>query len=180
MKDNNILPHKAYLLSIGKRYSDLNKEEMSKYNRLYRDQYYPANRERIQKHNKRWRDDNPEYEPSRGNKWPANNPEAYRKYRRKNAGKMRQYRKDKWAEDKHNLSVERKLQRWLARCAWRTGVQGTFEEVVGCNHDEFIEYIESLFTEGMTWDNWGKGKGDTKWHIDHIIAVNNGGSHSLY
>ena len=25
------------------------------------------------------------------------------------------------------------------------------------------QYLESLFTEGMTWDNYGE------WHVDHII-----------
>jgi hypothetical protein len=30
---------------------------------------------------------------------------------------------------------------------------------------ELKEYIESLFIEGMSWENYGD------WHIDHIIPV---------
>jgi hypothetical protein len=35
-------------------------------------------------------------------------------------------------------------------------------QLVGCNIDILIKYIESLFLEDMSWDNYGK------WHIDHI------------
>ena len=37
-------------------------------------------------------------------------------------------------------------------------------ELIGCTPNEFKMHIESQFTEGMTWDNYGR---DT-WHIDHI------------
>lgn len=32
----------------------------------------------------------------------------------------------------------------------------------GCSVDDLILHIESIFLDGMTWDNHGK------WHIDHI------------
>jgi hypothetical protein len=35
----------------------------------------------------------------------------------------------------------------------------------GCTAEELKTYLESLFTEGMTWDNYGE------WHIDHIRPV---------
>jgi tetratricopeptide (TPR) repeat protein len=38
-------------------------------------------------------------------------------------------------------------------------------ELLGCNLSEYRLYLESKFTEGMNWDNYGR-KG---WHIDHII-----------
>ena len=31
------------------------------------------------------------------------------------------------------------------------------------------EHIESLFKPGMTWSNWGNGKG--KWQLDHIMPL---------
>lgn len=37
---------------------------------------------------------------------------------------------------------------------------------LGCTVPEFKAHIESLFTEGMTWDNWGKNAGC--WQLDHI------------
>ena len=37
---------------------------------------------------------------------------------------------------------------------------------VGLTTIQYREYIESLWTEGMSWDNYGHGEG--KWTIDHI------------
>lgn len=39
------------------------------------------------------------------------------------------------------------------------------EEILGCDLTYFKEYIESQFTEGMTWLNHGE------WHLDHIIPM---------
>lgn len=36
------------------------------------------------------------------------------------------------------------------------------EEIVGCTLEELRQHIESQFTEGMSWDNYGE------WHLDHI------------
>lgn len=43
-------------------------------------------------------------------------------------------------------------------------------KLLGCSIDEFREYIEAQFVEGMSWDNQGiqKQGGEKKWHMDHI------------
>ena len=38
---------------------------------------------------------------------------------------------------------------------------GRTEEILGCNFDFFMKYIEEQFKEGMTWRNHGQ------WHLDH-------------
>ena len=39
--------------------------------------------------------------------------------------------------------------------------------VIGIDWDELLKYFESMFYDGMTWENYGyRG-----WHIDHIIPV---------
>ena len=43
------------------------------------------------------------------------------------------------------------------------------EKILGCTMEEFIQHIQSLFTEGMTLENHGQGKG--KWNIDHIVPL---------
>jgi len=39
---------------------------------------------------------------------------------------------------------------------------GKTMELAGCSKEELTAHLESKFTEGMTWDNYGE------WHIDHI------------
>jgi hypothetical protein len=45
-----------------------------------------------------------------------------------------------------------------------------WETLVGYTVHDLKTHIESLFTEGMTWKNWGNWKpgGPLRWHIDHI------------
>lgn len=38
-------------------------------------------------------------------------------------------------------------------------------DLLGCTIAEYRKHVELQFTEGMTWDNYGK------WHIDHITPV---------
>lgn len=40
----------------------------------------------------------------------------------------------------------------------------TSKKLLGCTKEEFMKYIESKFTDGMNWDNYGY----YGWHIDHI------------
>lgn len=35
-----------------------------------------------------------------------------------------------------------------------------------------MSYIESKFTEGMTWENHGQSNVCDKWQLDHIIPIN--------
>lgn len=42
----------------------------------------------------------------------------------------------------------------------------SYNESLGCTPEFFKSYIESLFLEGMSWENYGAGK--DKWHLDEI------------
>ncbi len=41
--------------------------------------------------------------------------------------------------------------------------------LIGCSWDFFRGWLESKFTDGMTWTNYGRGEG--KWNIDHVIPI---------
>lgn len=43
------------------------------------------------------------------------------------------------------------------------------EKIIGVPFEIAKSYIERQFTNGMCWDNYGKG--DDKWHIDHKIPL---------
>jgi hypothetical protein len=44
---------------------------------------------------------------------------------------------------------------------------GEAVRLLGCTMAEFVEHIESLWGDGMTWHNWGRDG----WHMDHIVPL---------
>ena len=38
-------------------------------------------------------------------------------------------------------------------------------EILGCSWETLREWIQALFTEGMSWDNYGE------WHLDHMLPI---------
>jgi len=49
--------------------------------------------------------------------------------------------------------------------------QNTLNIVGLASWDDLKIHIESQFKEGMSWNNYGIGKNNTTWHIDHIIPI---------
>ena len=96
----------------------------------------------------------PERCKQRNRKWREENPEASRRARQKQAQKRRQ---DPVFRAMDN--VRKRLREVLKgkRSAPLT---------VGCTRNEFMRHIESKFTNGMHWNNYG-----TCWHLDHIVPV---------
>ena len=105
--------------------------------------------------------------------------EIKRNYRHANKNKianyMREYRstnKDKIAEIRRNYrqnSKQARLAHSLRNRLWKIlkGVSKskTMLTIIGCTYEELIRHFEKQFTDGMTWDNYGKNG----WEVDHII-----------
>lgn len=56
------------------------------------------------------------------------------------------------------------------RCRLYTALQGKTKsaatlELLGCNIEHLKSHLENQFTDGMSWENYGKHG----WHVDHII-----------
>ena len=165
MKKNNT-SHKTYLKSLGKTRKDLSIEELRLYKKLQWRDWYRSNRA-IDHSGK----PHIEYRESPGKRFKDMLPAEKKRYLQLHY----QYKKDLYKE-KYYSDLEHRINCWFGRTSRRLGDDGSFKEVVGCSVDEFKVYVESLFSEGMSWDNWGTGKGKTRWHIDHISSVKQGGS----
>ena len=95
-------------------------------------------------------------------KWTAENKEYQRQ-------KTNVYAKERRKTDKRYRLVL-KLRSMIHHALRRQNApksQKTYE-LLGCNDETFKEYIQSKFTEGMSWEN----RGFRTWHIDHIIPIN--------
>ncbi len=73
--------------------------------------------------------------------------------------------KERWKWD-IKFKIKGVLSSGLRSALKKNKKSGRTIELLGCTIEEFKKYIESKFTEGMSWENYGlRG-----WHIDHIIA----------
>jgi hypothetical protein len=80
----------------------------------------------------------------------------------------------KYQKKRYNDNVEFKLIT-LTRGRLNHYLKGTHKAestkaILGINLTEYKEYLESKFSEGMSWNNLGE------WEIDHILPVSKGGS----
>lgn len=103
-------------------------------------------------------------------KYYNENPELSRELGREVAKKRRKkqskYYCDKLKSDvtwrlRHN--IRSRLRKVLKRTNNKKNSKTA--ELLGCDIQFFREYLTERFTEGMSWDNYGK------WHIDHIIPL---------
>lgn len=107
-------------------------------------------------------------------KWSEKNPDkvngAKRKYAKKNRKKI-QERNNETRRIRYATDPAFKMSTTL-RNGLRLALNGRKKykktmDLLGCTIEFFISYIESQFTEGMSWDNHGFNG----WHLDHIIPV---------
>lgn len=87
--------------------------------------------------------------------------ERTRNWRLKNPDKVR-------ANAKKNYTIEKRISSSIRGGIWaalKKNKNGySWESLLGYSVKDLMIHLESLFTEGMTWNNYGR-KG---WHIDHI------------
>lgn len=99
--------------------------------------------------------------PYKKRKYTIDRKEYNKLYRIKNIDKIRLYMNN---YQKTKLSINSRislnLRKRLNKCVKSKCIK-TFD-LLGCNITCFINYLESKFTTGMTWENYGD------WHIDHI------------
>jgi hypothetical protein len=93
-----------------------------------------------------------------------------RQWQKENIEQVRVLRKkyEKQPKNRAARNVRRRLKDFLKT------KDNNFSKDIGCTRAELVKHLESQFSEGMNWDNYGSGKnGDHvgSWHIDHIIPL---------
>ncbi len=94
----------------------------------------------------------------------------YKKYREENKEHIAKLKKD-WEVLKRKTDTLFRLKQNLrhrTNSAFKSKYwqkNNTTKNLLGCTFEEAKKHIEIKFTDGMSWDNYGK------WHIDHIIPL---------
>ena len=124
--------------------------------------YYKDNKDRLIEYSKKYYSDNTKY----FKEYRATNKDSLKEYAKKNITKINkrrvQYLKEKLSNDmkyKTNQRVNKRIRKLIKNkdilpCP-----------AIGYTLKQFRKHIESKFTKGMTWANYGR----TGWHVDHII-----------
>lgn len=103
--------------------------------------YYKKNKQKRLASNKKWRKDNPNWQKNYENNRRLNDVE---------------YRITGVLRSRLSQAVKK-----------QSGIKESTKKLIGCDIHFLIKYLESQFSEGMSWYNYGE------WHIDHIKACAN-------
>lgn len=76
-----------------------------------------------------------------------------------------------WQKNKRKTDINYKLRCYVSnymRDYLKSKKDGrSYKRFVSYSINDLINHLESKFTKGMTWENYGE------WHIDHIVPVSN-------
>lgn len=92
--------------------------------------------------------------------------ESDMRYRIDNRDKVRKWRRKYYYSVVRN-SPEKRLLNYYRNSLRKhliRKLQKSSKDFIGCTTEDLRHYIESQWSENMSWDNYGKA-----WHIDHII-----------
>jgi hypothetical protein len=174
--------------------SQLSTEDLKEFERLRNNKRNARRRaenpEKVKQDRAKWRAENPDYHANYSAKWYAENAEKAKQDNAKwyaqntekakaNSAKWYAENAEKAKQDNAKRSAERRAKDPLYRLQHNMRVMGNrvvkqlslgkkpacTEKWQGCTAEELKAYLESLFTEGMTWENYGE------WHVDHIRPI---------
>jgi hypothetical protein len=77
---------------------------------------------------------------------------------------QREYRRERYKNDpifRMKYNIRRRINDFIK------GKNKKTPDILGCSYSFFKEHIEKLFSNGMSWDNYGQ----YGWHLDHIIPL---------
>lgn len=160
-------------------------------------EFRERNREKSNAANNRWRKQNPEQARALSRRAYARRDKAVlaakrRDYRKRSdadrlAAKARygilspekqaerREKRRRWEnarmQNDRQYAAAKALRTRLSLALKRNWKSGRTVELIGCSVKECLQHIESLWQPGMSWKNWGTGRNNSTWHIDHIVPV---------
>jgi hypothetical protein len=158
------------------------RESNIEYTKEYHKKYYLENKEELLEYKKDHYLNNKDIYLDNSKKWKGENKEFYLKCLKQWRGENKEYSSDyskKWFNDNPDKRKEYYENLRLNNphiIAWRTVLKNAIKrintkkinstiEMLGYSSNDLKIHLESLFKDGMSWENWGD------WHVDHKIPV---------
>jgi hypothetical protein len=163
---------KACLATENKKYRKHNSDKISKQRKVYytenRDvvlskskSYYANNKDSVNEYKKTWREANKDT-------LVIKRREYYLENRSSILSKQCDYAFNRFKTDPVYRMITNIRSRIRSAIKQQSGSKAYKSiELLGCSSQKARMHLELQFTEGMTWDNYGK------WHVDHIRPCSN-------
>ena len=119
----------------------------------------PETKERLKKNHKKWSENKRDYLNQYHKEWREKNIDKHRENKRN-------YEKTRKANDPlYKLIANFRTAIYQVLKENNINKNGHYFEILGYTPYDLIKHIESKFTEGMTWENYGE------FHIDHVTPI---------
>lgn len=121
--------------------------------------YREKNKTRLSESHQKWSKENRDYLNRYHKEWRDKNIDRHRKNKRT-------YEKTRKANDPIYKLINN-FRTAIYQVLKENNIQknGHYFEILKYSPEELIVHLENQFTDGMTWDNYGK------WHVDHILPI---------
>jgi len=120
--------------------------------------YYDKNKDSISAYHSEWRKENKDKLKEYHTNWRTNNQDRIKEYSSNYYDKVQ-------GDPKLKLVKNIRTALWVALTEKNISKNNHTFDLLGYTIDDLINHLENLFTEGMSWDNYGE------WHVDHIIPI---------